>query len=109
MEFSAELFDLCKDDMKRLYPSLISDVRITIYDVAPNILSMFDSSLANYALENFRRDGITVKTSHHIEELRQGLPGGVAGNDGCLTLKTKEDGEVGVGMCVWSTGSSCIT
>lgn len=92
--------------MKRLYPSLISDVRITIYDVAPSILSMFDSSLANYALETFRRDGIIVKTSHHIEELRRGLPGTVEGDDGCLTLKTREDGEVGIGMCVWSTGRS---
>ena len=91
--------------MKKLYPSLINDVRITIYDVAPTILSMFDSSLANYALEAFRRDGITVKTSHHIEELRKGLPGNVEGDGGCLTLKTKEDGEVGVGMCVWSTGT----
>jgi len=90
--------------MKKLYPSLISDVSITIYDVAPNILSMFDSSLANYALETFRRDGIKVKTSHHIEELRKGSPGNAEGNDGCLTLKTKEEGEVGVGMCVWSTG-----
>lgn len=65
---------------------------------------MFDSSLANYALETFRRDGIKVKTSHHIEELRRGLPGTVEGDDRCLTLKTKEDGEVGIGMCVWSTG-----
>jgi NADH dehydrogenase FAD-containing subunit len=90
--------------MKKLYPSLISDVSITIYDVAPNILSMFDSSLANYALETFRRDGIKVKTSHHIEELRKGSPGSAEENGGCLTLKTKEEGEVGVGMCVWSTG-----
>jgi len=108
VEFSAELFDLCKDDMKKLYPDLIKDVRITIYDVAPTILSMFDSSLANYALETFRRDGIIVKTSHHIEELRRGLPGTVEGDDGCLTLRTKEEGEVGIGMCVWSTGQLSI-
>src|SRR5271168_2425284 len=90
--------------MLKLYPSLIEYVHITIYDVAPTILSMFDSSLANYALETFRRDGIKVKTSHHIEELRKGLPGTAEGDDRCLTLKTKEEGEVGVGMCVWSTG-----
>jgi NADH dehydrogenase FAD-containing subunit len=93
--------------MKKLYPALVKDVRITIYDVAPQILSMFDSSLANYALETFRRDGIKVKTEHHIEELRPGLPGSAKLNsevDGCLTLRTREDGEVGIGMCVWSTG-----
>jgi NADH dehydrogenase FAD-containing subunit len=107
VEFAAELFDLCQEDMKKLYPALVKDVRITIYDVAPQILSMFDTSLANYALETFRRDGIEVKTEHNIEELRLGLPGSMVPNsdvDGCLTLRTKQDGEIGIGMCVWSTG-----
>jgi NADH dehydrogenase FAD-containing subunit len=67
---------------------------------------MFDSSLAEYALNLFRRDGIQIKTEHHIEELRPGLPGSSNPNSdgGCFTLRTREDGEVGVGMCVWSTG-----
>jgi NADH dehydrogenase FAD-containing subunit len=91
--------------MRELYPDLVDKVHITIYDVAPQILSMFDSSLANYALETFRRDGIEVKTEHHIEELRQGLPGSDESSEGCMTLKTEEDGEVGIGMCVWSTGT----
>lgn len=110
VEFSAELFDLCNEDLQRHYPSLIGYVRITIYDVAPTILSMFDKSLSEYALTHFRRDGIEVETSHHIEELRRGLPT-VDHNpetesfkEEGYTLKTKEDGEIGVGMCVWSTG-----
>ena len=110
VEFSAELFDLCNEDLQRHYPSLIGYVRITIYDVAPTILSMFDKSLSEYALTHFRRDGIEIETSHHIEELRRGLPT-VDHNpetesfkEEGYTLKTKEDGEIGVGMCVWSTG-----
>jgi len=69
---------------------------------------MFDASLADYALQNFQRDGIIIKTEHHIEELRKGLPGAVDPSESasCFTLKTKEGGEVGVGMCVWSTGTS---
>jgi len=67
---------------------------------------MFDSSLAEYALNLFKRDGIDIKTEHHIQELRPGLPGSTNPDfdGGCFTLKTKEDGEIGVGMCVWSTG-----
>lgn len=67
---------------------------------------MFDSSLADYALKLFNRDGIQVKTEHHILELRPGLPGSSDpdADGGGFTLKTQEDGEVGVGMCVWSTG-----
>jgi NADH dehydrogenase FAD-containing subunit len=68
---------------------------------------MFDASLANYALNVFRRDGISVRTSHHILSLKKGLPGmspedpdSMAG----FTLTTQENGETGVGMVVWSTG-----
>ncbi|RDW82583.1 hypothetical protein BP6252_03695 [Coleophoma cylindrospora] len=105
VEFAAELFDLCYEDLRKIYPSLIPFIQITIYDVAPKILPMFDSKLADYALKTFKRDGIAIKTEHHIQELRPGLPGQQNGDDGgCFTLKTKEDGEFGVGMCVWSTG-----
>ncbi|PBP16107.1 hypothetical protein BUE80_DR013143, partial [Diplocarpon rosae] len=106
VEFAAELFDLCHEDLQRLYPQLIPHIKICIYDVATKILPMFDASLAKYAIDLFRRDGIEIKTEHHIESLQPGLPGSVDPNDdgGCFTLKTKEDGEIGVGMCVWSTG-----
>jgi NADH dehydrogenase FAD-containing subunit len=67
---------------------------------------MFDKNLAEYAINLFKRDGISIKTEHHIMELRAGLPGSTdLGKDGgFFTLKTKEEGESGVGMCVWSTG-----
>jgi len=68
---------------------------------------MFDAKLATYALNLFKRDGIKIKTEHHIQELRPGLPNGqedIFNTAGCLTLTTKEEGDVGVGMCVWSTG-----
>lgn len=107
VEFSAELFDLCNDDLQRLYPSLINYVQISIYDVAPTILSMFDKNLSDYAIRHFKRDGIHVKTSHHISSLRKGLPGipEDAPDPVGFSLTTKEDGEMGVGMCVWSTGT----
>ncbi|KAB8290377.1 hypothetical protein EYC80_010810 [Monilinia laxa] len=111
VEFAAELFDLCHEDLSTLYPSLIPFINITIYDVAPKILPMFDKNLANYALEHFKRDGINIKTEHHILGLSKGLPkSGVKAEEDAVemergfTLKLKEEGEVGVGMCVWSTG-----
>ncbi|TGO49567.1 hypothetical protein BCON_0206g00020 [Botryotinia convoluta] len=107
VEFAAELFDLCHEDLSTLYPSLTPFIKITIYDVAPKILPMFDKNLANYALEHFKRDGIEIRTEHHILGLRRGLPkeeenGEDAGKG--FTLNLKEEGDVGVGMCVWSTG-----
>lgn len=109
IEFSAELHDLIKEDMARLYPSLMKYHKITVYDVAPQILSMFDEKLGKYAIDTFRRENIAVKTSHHIESLRSGLskdPHVKESPDAasCFTIKLKEEGDVGVGMCVWSTG-----
>ncbi|OCK85153.1 pyridine nucleotide-disulfide oxidoreductase family protein [Lepidopterella palustris CBS 459.81] len=110
IEFSAELYDIIKEDLSRIYPELMKDYHITVYDVAPKVLPMFDEKLAEYAMKTFAREGISIKTSHHVQELRRGLPGDnqgkedVKGNHACWTLKVKEEGEVGVGMVVWSTG-----
>jgi NADH dehydrogenase FAD-containing subunit len=99
IEFSAELHDLIHDDLSRMYPTLIPHCKITIYDVAPTILSMFDATLSKYAENHFLRRGIQIQTDHHVTEVRR-----AAGSDGALVLNTKEDGDVGIGMCVWNTG-----
>ena len=111
MEFAAVLSDLVHEDLSRLYPSLVEYVKITVYDVAPKVLSMFDESLAKYAMGVFRKEKIQIRTEHHVEELRQGLPrskddfADATNDEGCFTLKTKEEGETGIGMCVWATGN----
>ena len=66
--------------------------RITVYDVAPRILSMFDASLAKYAEKVFSRQKISIKTSHHVYKVSS------------EAVYTQEDGEVPVGCVVWSTG-----
>ncbi|KAF2088662.1 hypothetical protein K490DRAFT_39589, partial [Saccharata proteae CBS 121410] len=113
IEFSAELNDIIREDLSHLYPDLMSYYKISIYDVAPKVLSMFDENLGRYAMRHFAREGIEIKTSHHVEWLRRGVPGnneetvekqGVKDPRSCWTLKVKEEGEVGVGMVVWSTG-----
>ena len=110
MEFAAELSDIVTQDMKKLYPTLAPKVQITVYDVMPRVLSMFDETLGEYAMRIFKRQGVEIKTSHNVEELRPGLPREegeeeVAESQGCYTLRTKENGDIGVGMCVWSTGN----
>ena len=97
------------DDLSKIYPTLVPYVKISVYDVAPKILSMFDESLSNYAMKTFKREGININTQHNIQELRPGAPEGCETDDQsadkCFTLKTKQQGEMGVGMCVWSTGT----
>ncbi|OXV06843.1 hypothetical protein Egran_05390 [Elaphomyces granulatus] len=109
-ELAATLRDFINRDIAKLYPGLKGKARITLYDVAPTVLSMFDKSLSKYAMETMRKEGIEIKTAHHVQELRWGRPntGGSHEMDpkGCLTLNTKEEGDVGVGMCVWATGNA---
>lgn len=94
--------------MARLYPDLIKFFGVTIYDVAPKVLPMFDAKLGEYTMNHLRREGIHFRTSHHVQELRTGPPTSYQNKDdkdiACYTLKTAEEGEVGIGMCVWSTG-----
>ncbi|KAL7627176.1 hypothetical protein AAE478_003952 [Parahypoxylon ruwenzoriense] len=101
IEYAAELHDLIRDDLEKTYPGLMKFVGITVYDVAPKVLPMFDKKLADYAMERFRRGGIAVKTQHHILRVRPDEE-----TEGCLKLKIKEcgDEEVGAGIVVWSTG-----
>jgi NADH dehydrogenase FAD-containing subunit len=101
VEFAAELHDLVHDDLSKDYPDLMPFVKITVYDVAPKVLPMFDKQLSNYALDRFAREGIEVKTAHHIQSIRpdDDIQGGFK-----LKIKEVPDKEIGVGTVVWSTG-----
>ncbi|KAE8375481.1 pyridine nucleotide-disulfide oxidoreductase-domain-containing protein [Aspergillus bertholletiae] len=109
-ELAASLRDFIYKDMTALYPTLKGLPCITLYDVAPKVLSMFDESLSKYAMETMKKEGIDIKTSHHVEGLRWGEPGAQPPYEmdprRCLTITTKEEGEVGIGMCVWVTGNA---
>ncbi|KAJ5834064.1 FAD-dependent pyridine nucleotide-disulfide oxidoreductase [Penicillium robsamsonii] len=110
IELAASLRDFIYSDLMALYPTLDALPKITLYDVAPKVLSMFDESLSRYAMETMEREGIDIKTSHHVKSLRWGQPGAAPpyhmDPKRCLTLTTEEDGELGVGMCVWATGNA---
>lgn len=109
-ELAANLRDYIHEDVVKLYPAVQGIPRISLYDVAPKVLSMFDESLSRYAMETMRTEGIEIKTAHHVKGLRWGAPGQEPPYEvdpkRCLTLTTEEEGEVGVGMCVWSTGNA---
>ncbi|KIK61346.1 hypothetical protein GYMLUDRAFT_42931 [Collybiopsis luxurians FD-317 M1] len=94
VEFAAELHDLIHEEMRKYYPTLARWVRINLYDVAPNILGTFDRNLVQFAEKTFRREGITILTSHHVNKVEAGK------------LHVQEQGEVPFGMLVWATGLS---
>ncbi|KAK7053379.1 hypothetical protein VNI00_004005 [Paramarasmius palmivorus] len=92
VEFAAELHDLLHAEVEQHYPQLAKLCKISLYDVAPSILGMFDSTLVQYTEKKFGRDGVNIYTSHHVERVEQGK------------MFVKEQGEVPFGLLVWSTG-----
>lgn len=113
MEFAASLSDLLEQDLRRIYPDQMKYVRVTLYDVAPKVLPMFDQSLADYAVQQYKRHNVEIKTSHQVVQLRKGLPNDPIARSNqetqvkhrVYTIETKQEGDVGIGMCVWSTGN----
>ena len=67
---------------------------MTLIDVAPKILTSFDSELSNYATQRFSRKGIHVRTNTLVAEVKQ---------DG-LILKSGEF--VATRCIIWATGLS---
>lgn len=98
VEFAAELHDLLHDDLPSLYPSrgtqslVEQHARITIYDVAPRILGMFDTALAEFAERHLKREGVTVQPNHVVQRVEPGM------------LHFKGGEVVPFGMLVWATG-----
>ncbi|KJA25263.1 hypothetical protein HYPSUDRAFT_64846 [Hypholoma sublateritium FD-334 SS-4] len=92
IEFAAELHDLIHSDITKHHPTLARLCKITVYDVAPEILGSFDQSLRKYTEKTLSREGISILTNHHVERVEKGK------------MIVKEIGEVPFGLLVWSTG-----
>ncbi|KAL1748283.1 pyridine nucleotide-disulfide oxidoreductase-domain-containing protein [Schizophyllum fasciatum] len=92
VEFAAELHDLIHAEIQSHYPTLARMARITLYDVAPSILGMFDRELIHYTENTLRREGVRLRTGHHVERVERDR------------MIVTEQGEVPFGLLVWSTG-----
>lgn len=93
IEATAELYDLWHESMRHLYPHLDGKLQITIHDVAPQLLSTFDSSLSEYAMRSLEAKKVEMKTSSHIEKVEMN------------SIITKEDGRLPFGLLLWATGN----
>eukprot|EP00592_Proboscia_alata_P016593 CAMPEP_0194396744 /NCGR_PEP_ID=MMETSP0174-20130528/125159_1 /TAXON_ID=216777 /ORGANISM="Proboscia alata, Strain PI-D3" /LENGTH=480 /DNA_ID=CAMNT_0039192845 /DNA_START=1993 /DNA_END=3435 /DNA_ORIENTATION=- len=60
-EFTAELHDFLKKDVRKWYPDIIDLVKITLVEAGPGILGSFDMVLAEYYLESLREKEIDVR------------------------------------------------
>lgn len=96
IELTAELDDLCKNELADLYPAVVQYMSISIYDVAPNILSAYDSKLHDYATHQLLKRNIDVAPNTKIERVDD------------VALHIKDRGPVPYGMLIWATGNKHV-
>ncbi|OAP63328.1 hypothetical protein AYL99_02555 [Fonsecaea erecta] len=96
IELTAELDDLCQDELRHTYPLVAQYVSISVYDVAPHILSAYDNKLHEYAASQLERRHIDVAPNTKIERVDE------------QALYIKDKGRVPYGMLIWATGNKHV-
>jgi NADH:ubiquinone reductase (non-electrogenic) len=66
VEFAAELHDLAFAEIRRAYPHLVDEVKITLVDSGKLLLSSYDKALSEYTLKHFQRQAIEVLTQTRV-------------------------------------------
>ena len=93
VEFAAEMHDFLVEDLRRAYPGLMDEFRITLLEAADHILSTFDAALSSYTLEHFRRQRIDVRTGSGVVRVDR------------ESVHLKDGTSLPYGLLVWSTGN----
>lgn len=96
IELTAELDDLCKNELADLYPDVVKYMSISIYDVAPHILGAYDKKLHDYATNQLLQRKIDVAPNTMIESVDK------------EHLHIKGHNPVGYGMLIWATGNKNV-
>ena len=96
VEMTAELDDLAHKELKDLYPEVAEYLKISIYDVAPNILAAYDQKLYEYANDALLRRNIAVETNARIERVDKDA------------MYVRDKGRIPYGMLVWATGNKAV-
>ena len=96
IELTAELDDLCRHELRDLYPDIVDHLTISIYDVAPHILAAYEKSLHHYATNQLLKRKIDVAPNTHILKVDKDY------------IHIKDKDPVPYGMLLWATGNANV-
>merc|ERR1711957_552915 len=96
VEFAAEVADLINSDLKRSFPLVAGEMRLTLVEAQSELLTMFQKSIGDHVKQHLEHVGITVRTQTMVKSV----------DDVSMHLKTTAgDSEVmDYGMLVWVAG-----
>ncbi|ODQ68231.1 FAD/NAD(P)-binding domain-containing protein [Nadsonia fulvescens var. elongata DSM 6958] len=102
VEFAAELQDFVDDDLKRSCPEIAKDIRVTLVEALPNVLSSFSKQLVDYTQNSFATANIQLLTKTMVKNVTK---------DTIKAERSLEDGsketfEIPYGLLVWATGNA---
>ncbi len=92
VEFAAELHDFLEGDLRRSFPELAAEARITLLEASKGILNVFDEKLGAYTLRRFQRARIEVRTQTLVKAVHE------------RGVQLADGSEIQAGLVVWSTG-----
>ncbi|EIE19302.1 nucleotide-binding domain-containing protein [Coccomyxa subellipsoidea C-169] len=102
VEVAAELHDMVVDDLRRIYPSLVSLVRIRVIELQDHVLSTYDREISTYTASEFSRRGRCLEG---IDLVLNSRVASVAPNKVIVVnSQTNSTNEIPFGACVWATG-----
>ena len=97
VEFSGELEDFIKTDVRKWYPDLMKDVNVTQCEGSQYILGAFEADLSSWAKRKIEQKGINIKTNCIITKIEMD-------EQGRTFAHTKSGEAIPYGLVVWSTG-----
>jgi NADH:quinone reductase (non-electrogenic) len=86
------MHDFLVDDLRKVFPSLADEVRITMLEATGHILNTFDEELGAYTANHFRRQKIAVRTNAPVMKVD------------ATRVYLKDGAQLEYGLLVWSTG-----
>lgn len=92
VEFAAELHDFLDEDLRKWFPRVVDEARITILEASLQILTAFDAALRDYTLALFRRQRISVRLNASVSRVDE------------AEIHLSDGTSIPCGMVVWTTG-----
>jgi len=99
VEFAAELADFVNKDVKRSFPQIASQLKVTLVEALPGLLPMFDPSIGEHVKKHLNSVGVDVRTETMVK--------GVDGNTITLAKKSGVSAvteTLDYGALVWVAG-----
>lgn len=97
VEVAAEISDFVNEDARRHFPELVSHVKVTLIEMLPKVLPMFQEQVSEYTLELMKKRGIETLMKTRVTKI----------SDKAITIADSKNKshEIPYGFVLWASGT----